>query len=857
MINVPVIKFMFRSEWKPLSDALLIGPIYETGELNSANDLTTFLCENSAGMIVVSLRDTSDLIQLATLMKLIKKFADKPTFVKVIVVNFSGNKQFEKAVGKLGLDLLEDKIQTKALRFKIDFMMKSINAQMKKNANVVSNSVKSLENNKNQDKKTIESTAISIAPIECEDDIWILRNEADCKTVLTRWLVRLLGPSPYVASWVDSGNPGIWKFEFKAQNSLLVSGNGSWFYRGDQKPDFIWSENIWSFTGNAFDLFYKDGNDVFSRLKLKEKQLTIAKNSEYAKTKERIIIETFDKDLVFRKEQQANTEKEAFDTEQDKLKNLEGKGKTEAITQGPLSGKGKTDALTQGPLSGKGKTDALTQGPLSGKGKTSNTNTDPLSMDLKPGENSDSTDPLSQKTATSKSSSFWKGKNECEKEGFGEFEAPSDQAIRSGDQLSLENKNNKHEKFYKNHNEAEKFEGKESGHSIKKDGVSDNLKGKTDPSKSSSAAGGSDLNGKGATEQIDSHLTSPGARKEKALAEKAESELSGKSSTDKIQGHLSSENAKKDKSGTAEKEKIEKEISAKAEKEKSASHPSSPNEKKDKLMAEKEKTEKEISTKSEREKSADQSSALNEKKDKSMAEKEKTAKTAAEKMGAHSASPEAKKDKTENELADMPTAEKMARQLAALRAKKDQIEKEKEEKTGRGSGTTASGRTSEGGTDKISSIYSSRTKTKETNGSENLEGKGNVLPFAEKEISLGSKELDDAIQTGSVTSYLTQDSLKVLCHLDDYFDQTIIFTTKENKIVQTKIVILNLNFNYLNKDTSLKFDGEVKQVEADDEGLHYITVEISKDSASAFKSFMKVYNTRQENINLFLKTVKG
>jgi hypothetical protein len=49
----------------------------------------------------------------------------------------------------------------------------------------------------------------------------------------------------------------------------------------------------------------------------------------------------------------------------------------------------------------------------------------------------------------------------------------------------------------------------------------------------------------------------------------------------------------------------------------------------------------------------------------------------------------------------------------------------------------------------------------------------------------------------------------------------------------------------------------VKQVEGDSEGYNYITVDISKDNASAFKAFMKVYETRQENINVFLKAVKG
>jgi hypothetical protein len=61
----------------------------------------------------------------------------------------------------------------------------------------------------------------------------------------------------------------------------------------------------------------------------------------------------------------------------------------------------------------------------------------------------------------------------------------------------------------------------------------------------------------------------------------------------------------------------------------------------------------------------------------------------------------------------------------------------------------------------------------------------------------------------------------------------------------------------MNKDTNLNFKGDVKSIEPDGEGSNFITVEISKENASAFNSFMKLYGTRQEYINLFLKTVKG
>ena len=226
---------MFRSEWKVLTDALSLGNKYELQSMDSLSDLTTQLHYAEAGIVLVSLRDKNDLIQLATLVKSLKKTIPH-IIVKILVVNFSCNAQFERAVGKLDLDLLQLGISPKAMNFKIDFAMKSINAQLnKKTQGDSSNNVKTLGNVKNQDKKIAEGIANWADPIDCEDDIWLLRNETDCKKVLTRWLVRFMGPSPYVATWVDSGTPGVWKFEFKKSGSIFISGQGSWFFRGHGK----------------------------------------------------------------------------------------------------------------------------------------------------------------------------------------------------------------------------------------------------------------------------------------------------------------------------------------------------------------------------------------------------------------------------------------------------------------------------------------------------------------------------------------------------------------------------------------------------------------------------------------------
>ena len=104
---------------------------------------------------------------------------------------------------------------------------------------------------------------------------------------------------------------------------------------------------------------------------------------------------------------------------------------------------------------------------------------------------------------------------------------------------------------------------------------------------------------------------------------------------------------------------------------------------------------------------------------------------------------------------------------------------------------------------------------------------------------------------------LIQDSVRVDCSLDDFFDKTIIFSTNKNGALEIKQIVLDLNFNYMNKITNLKFNAKVIGIEDDGEGLKYISVEISNQNASDFNAFMKLYNTRQENINFFLNAAKG
>lgn len=432
-MQFPVLKLSFKQDFRVLTDALAVGPAYESHEFENTQELLTYVADLPATIIICALSDKNDLVQLATLVKLAKKTAPNCT-LKIVVVNFSGNKQFEKAVGKLGiLDLVETNVSVKALRYKIDFWMKSLKGQVKNLPPVQEQKFKTAETKSAGDKSEEKSFLYSPA-LDCESDIWLLSKESDCKKILSRWMVKLIGPSPYVANWVEVPNkPNFWKFDFKAsQREEFLSGPGDWFFVGSQKPDYIWKENKWLITGEAFDLFFM-GETQVSRLNVKNKIINVTENSEFAKTKESIIIGSFDKEMVFKKSiDQFSDDNELMEGDGEVLKNLAGKGKTSQINNKNLSGK--SDG-------------------------TDNLSSNPYGLDLKPEAKKDNSG--YELDFDSQTSGPLKGKSKTDQINDEDFSGPAGGAHNNGKLLDMENKKQTHETHYKGHNEAEKFEASE------------------------------------------------------------------------------------------------------------------------------------------------------------------------------------------------------------------------------------------------------------------------------------------------------------------------------------------------------------------------------------------------------------
>ncbi len=298
--GIPIVKFMFDQEISVFNETLSINPPYESLSIHRADELLSYLTTVPSVLIIAYLRNKEHFAQIATFMKLAKQIPKTSVF-KIVVFNFSGDNTFAKAVSKLGIqDQIEPRINSKGLKFKIDFWMKALKAQ---------------------ERALPQSTGATwLEALSLEDDIWIIKNEQDCKKILNRWLIKLIGPGPFVAQW-NEVKSNLWRFDFKEnEKDMYVGGNGAWYFSGESKPEFVWKENSWLIAGDNFELFYRDEEKTYSRLQCRNKILKVCKNSLFAQSKESMILEQLEKQVVFKMDAQ-------------KLSDLEGKGSTNHLEE--------------------------------------------------------------------------------------------------------------------------------------------------------------------------------------------------------------------------------------------------------------------------------------------------------------------------------------------------------------------------------------------------------------------------------------------------------------------------------------------------------------------------------------------
>ena len=576
--GIPIVKFMFDQEISVFNETLSINPPYEAISIHRADELVNFFSTVPSVLIVAYLKNKEHFAQIATFMKLARQ-APKNCVYKIVVFNYSGDNKFSKAISKLGIqDQIEPRINSKGLKFKIDFWMKSLRAQ---------------------ERALPQSTGPTwLESLSLEDDIWIVRSELDCKKILNRWLIKLMGPGPVVAQWNEIKS-NLWRFDFKEnEKEMYIGGKGSWYFSGESKPDFIWKENSWLITGDNFELFYKEEDQAFSRLQCRNKILKICKNSLYAKTKESLILEQLEKELVFKKEAQ-------------KLNDLEGKGST-------------------GYLDNK----------LAGESE-----------------------------GTSSEESYWKNKNSYESEyAEGKLSGLIDPAKAKPESS---------DGFYRGHDKASEVEAAEKERKVFNKRAHDK----------------NQKEAQNQTEQLDSFY----------------------------RGH----------------------------------------------------------------------------------------------------------DKN-------PKEEVAAEEEKALLHKISRIQKERKTKS------------NDEQLEKAEAIL--LRKLKEVKGKAKLK----LISSSDEE-----KKLEEIIANTRITSSLFHNDKKISCELNDYYDETIIFSTSNKEIKIQEMIKINMNFNDSKKDSEVSLEGSVLSVETDFEGMNYVTIQVNKKNINDVTEFMKLFEARQNNINHFFKQAKG
>ncbi len=348
---------------------------FDVNNLNSVEEVNQFLGTSGQGIFFFKVTNKADLQKAVSVLKVQKKLI-KNGFVKPACVTTIKNKKVEAVLAKYGcVDLLEPDTRAKTASFKLDFWSKPISTHLDQIAKEEERQLKKQESAQNNNEAKEAELFKFTEPLNLESDFWLIKSRADCKKVLRRWLVRVLGPSTFVGNWVElQPQPGdkqpTWKFVLKdPSNTDYVKNDGAWYFYG-AKPEFDWKINRWSFSSDLPHLyFYTKSGEVFSRFKYVNGQVEIPMNSEFASTREEMILETCDAQYNFDAEKNKSEDTESLEGQEGEHNpgHMEGKNHAEEDLAGNMEGKGSTDDLGGDPLSGKSSTDELGGDPLAGK----------------------------------------------------------------------------------------------------------------------------------------------------------------------------------------------------------------------------------------------------------------------------------------------------------------------------------------------------------------------------------------------------------------------------------------------------------------------------------------------------------
>lgn len=379
MTEIVLVKYLFKEDWSPLEDvvnknASQFGDVFDVG---GEKELLSVIEASPATLIIASVSGKEELGLVLNFLKNQRRVL-KESNVKFSVVNFLNNKQVEAALMKLGCqEVMEPTMRDKALKFKIDFWKKSLSVGQKKEAELKL-TLKDKQNEGSDKSKQDANPITWVDALKSVDDMWLIKSPQDVKKILTRWMVKVMGPSPFVAQWTEiPGQRGVWKFAFKEGiRDTFHSADGDWIFKGDQKPEFVWKENLWMISGVNFQLYYQDETGILPRFRVSPTTVEVCKNSSYALSRERAIIESFDQEILIKKGLKIDDTK--TEIEEDKkgdgllTQDISGQENQSTKYKGAVAleladapedlKKHKVDASTAKRLTGKSATDNLGEG---------------------------------------------------------------------------------------------------------------------------------------------------------------------------------------------------------------------------------------------------------------------------------------------------------------------------------------------------------------------------------------------------------------------------------------------------------------------------------------------------------------
>lgn len=305
MNEIVLVKYLFKEEWSPLEDVVNknAGQFGEVFDVSGEKELLSVIEASPATLVIASVSGKDELGLVINFLKNQRRVL-KESNVKFSVVNFINNKQVETALMKMGCqEVMEPTMRDKALKFKIDFWKKSLSVGQKKDAEAKVTTLKDRQGDGSDKAKQEVSPITWVDALKSVDDMWLIKSPQDVKKILSRWMVKVMGPSPFVAQWTEiPGQRGVWKFSFKEGiRDTFHSADGDWIFKGDQKPEFVWKENLWMISGTSFQLVYQDEGEVLSRFRASPQAVEVCKNSSYALSRERAIIESFDQEILVKK----------------------------------------------------------------------------------------------------------------------------------------------------------------------------------------------------------------------------------------------------------------------------------------------------------------------------------------------------------------------------------------------------------------------------------------------------------------------------------------------------------------------------------------------------------------------------